>query len=111
MDGPGIFRLAAEKIEDFVDRLIGTSADRWEGIDLVIPHQGSLLAMRHLRQRIGAPAEKMIEIAQNHGNIIAAAMPLALHEAVVQGRLQRGQHALFLGTSAGFSLGGALIRY
>lgn len=111
MDGPGVFRLAAERIEAFVSGLIGSAPDRWEGIDLVIPHQGSLLAMRHLRQRLGIPSEKLIEIASDHGNIIAASLPLAMHEAICQGRLRRGQTALLLGTSAGFSLGGALVRF
>jgi len=111
MDGPGVFRLAAERIEAFVSGLIGGSPDRWDGIDLVIPHQGSLLAMRHLRQRIGVPSDKLIEIAQDHGNMIAASLPAALHEAILQGRLRRGQAALLLGTSAGFSLGGALLRF
>ncbi len=111
MDGPGVFRLAAERIEAFVAGLIGDAPDRWEGVDLVIPHQGSLLAMRHLRQRIGIPTEKLIEIAHDHGNMIAASLPAALHEAIQQGRLRRGQTTLLLGTSAGFSLGGALLRF
>jgi 3-oxoacyl-[acyl-carrier-protein] synthase III len=111
MDGPGVFRLAAERIGPFVAGLIGETADRWDSIDLVIPHQGSLLAMRHLRHRLGIPEEKLIEIAADHGNLIAASLPLALHEAIRSGRLLRGQTAMFLGTSAGFSLGGALLRY
>jgi len=111
MDGPGVFRLAAERIGPFVAGMIGEAENRWDGIDLVIPHQGSLLAMRHLRQRLGIPAEKLIEIAADHGNLIAASLPLALHEAIRSGRLQRGQTAMLLGTSAGFSLGGALLRY
>lgn len=111
MDGPGVFRLAAERIETFVSGLIGDSPQRWDGIDLVIPHQGSLLAMRHLRQRIGVPEEKLIEIAHDHGNMIAASLPLAMHVAISQGRLRRGQTTLLLGTSAGFSLGGALLRF
>lgn len=111
MDGPSVFRLAAEKMEAFVARLVGTGASRWDGIDWVIPHQASLPAIRHLRRRLGIPAGKLVETIQHQGNVIAASMPLALHEVIVSGRLQRGQTVLFLGTSAGFSLGGALIRY
>lgn len=111
MDGPGIFRLAAEKMESFVTSLIGAQPARWDAIDLVIPHQASLLAMRHLRKRLGIPQAKLMEIVADHGNTIAAALPMALHEAIVQGRLQRGQTALLIGTSAGFSIGGALLRY
>ena len=111
MDGPGIFRFAAERMAPFVARLIGESPRRWDAVDLLIPHQGSLTAMHHLRKRIGVSRDKLVEIAQDHGNTISAALPMALHKAITQGRLSRGQTALFLGTSAGFSLGGALIRY
>ena len=111
MDGPGIFRLASERMESFVAGLVGTARNRWDAVDVVIPHQGSLLAMRHLRKRLEIPREKIVEIAANHGNVIAASLPMALHEAIVQGRLKEGQTALLLGTSAGFSLGGALLRY
>jgi 3-oxoacyl-[acyl-carrier-protein] synthase III len=111
MDGPGIFRLAAQRMEPFVASLVGNSADRWDAIDVILPHQGSLTAMRHLRRRLGIPKDKLVEIAQTHGNAIAAGLPMALHEAISSGKLVRGQTALFLGTSAGFSLGGGLIRY
>jgi 3-oxoacyl-[acyl-carrier-protein] synthase III len=111
MDGPGVFRLAAEHMEPFVARLVGSAPDRWDSVDLVLPHQGSLTAMRHLRRRLGIPKEKLVEIAETHGNTISATLPMALHEAITSGRLARGQTALFLGTSAGFSLGGALLRY
>ena len=111
MDGPAVFRLAAEKMETFVAGLVGTSADRWDAIDWVIPHQASLPAIRHLRRRLGIPSAKLIETIQHQGNVIAASIPLALHEAITTGRLRRGQTVLFLGTSAGFSLGGALLRY
>lgn len=111
MDGASVFRLAAEKIEAFVARLIGSATSRWDAIDWVIPHQASLPAIRHLGRRLGIPNEKLVETVQHHGNVIAASMPLALHELITSGRLARGQTVLFLGTSAGFSLGGALLRY
>lgn len=111
MDGPAVFRLAAEKMAPFVEQLVGSSDDRWDSIDWVIPHQASLPAIRHLRRRLGIPAGKLIETIQHQGNVIAASMPLALNEAIQSGRLLRGQTVLFLGTSAGFSLGGALLRY
>ncbi|MCE9609103.1 MAG: hypothetical protein K8R23_02630 [Chthoniobacter sp.] len=111
MDGPAVFRLAAEKIESFVARLVGAASTRWDSIDWVIPHQASLPGIRHLRRRLRIPAAKLIETVQHQGNVIAASIPLALHEAITSGRLQRGQTVLFLGTSAGFSLGGALLRY
>ncbi len=111
MDGAAVFRLAAEKMEPFVKRLVGGSSSRWDAVDWVVPHQASLPAVRHLRKRLGIPVAKVVETVQRQGNVIAASIPLALHEAVNTGRIQRDQTVLLIGTSAGFSLGGALLRY
>ncbi len=111
MDGPKVFRLAAKHIDRFVTSLIGGQADRWDRVDWVIPHQASPLAIRHLSRQLGIAGEKRIEIAADCGNTIAASMPMALHRAIQAGKIQRGQQTLLLGTSAGFSLGGALLRY
>jgi 3-oxoacyl-[acyl-carrier-protein] synthase-3 len=111
MDGPSVFRLATEKMEPFVEQLVGGAGARWTDIDWVIPHQASLPAIRHLARRLGIPRAKLVETIQHHGNVISASMPLALHAMITSGRLQRGQTVLFLGTSAGFSLGGVLLRY
>jgi 3-oxoacyl-[acyl-carrier-protein] synthase-3 len=50
-------------------------------------------------------------IARDYGNTIAASIPLALHEAVQQGRIERGDKVMLLGTSAGFSMGALLLQY
>ncbi len=80
-------------------------------MQMVIPHQASLMAMRLLRKQLGIPEEKLMVIAHNHGNTIAASVPMALHEAIIQGKIQRGDRIMLLGTSAGFSVGGIVLEY
>jgi 3-oxoacyl-[acyl-carrier-protein] synthase III len=80
-------------------------------IDLVIPHQASLMSMRLLRKQLEIPEDRLMVIAHDHGNTIAAAIPMALHEAIHQGKLKRGDRALLLGTAAGFSVGGIVLEY
>ena len=111
MDGPAVFRLAAAKIDPFVSRLLGVGGTRWDEIDWVIPHQASLPALQHVRRRLRIPKAKFVENIERQGNVIAASIPLALHEVIVSGRLRRGQTIFLLGSSAGFSLGAALLRY
>ncbi len=111
MDGPAVFRLASANIESFISQLIGSESDRWDAIDWVVPHQASLPALVHIRRRLRVPAGKFVENIARQGNVIAASIPLTLHELIVSGRLQRGQTVLLLGSSAGFSLGAALLRY
>ena len=53
----------------------------------------------------------MIDIYADHGNQVAASLPSALHVAICSGRLRRGDIALLLGSGAGVSLGGIVLRY
>lgn len=111
MDGRELYRLVAEKLPPLVEQLLSRNQLTWDDIALVIPHQASPSAMRLVRQRIGCPAEKFFTVVAGLGNMVAASIPAALHLAVEQGRLQRGQTVMFLGTSAGVSLGASLITY
>ena len=109
--GPARWTVLMAFLAAVIARLVGEGRDRWDGVDWVVPHQASLPGIWRLARRLRIPRRKMNETVRSHGNVIAASIPLALHEAIVSGRLQRGQTVFLLGTSAGFSLGGALLRY
>ncbi|NOT61025.1 MAG: 3-oxoacyl-ACP synthase, partial [Acidobacteria bacterium] len=67
--------------------------------------------LKHIGRRLGIPREKLFNIFATHGNQVAASLPTALHEAIAQDRIRRGDRVLLLGTSAGVSLGGMVIEY
>ncbi|MNP65323.1 3-oxoacyl-[acyl-carrier-protein] synthase 3 [compost metagenome] len=77
----------------------------------VIPHQGSAMALRLMQKKLGISGGQMVNITPDHGNTIAASIPMALHEAIRQGRITRGGRVLLLGTAAGLSLGGMTLVY
>ncbi|OWR31767.1 3-oxoacyl-ACP synthase [Saccharibacillus sp. O23] len=111
MDGEGIFRQASRLLPDFMDRLLGGAGLAMSEFKLVVPHQGSVMAMRLLQRKLGISEEQMLYIAPHYGNVIAASIPLGLDMAVREGRLERGDRVLLVGTSAGLSLGGAALVY
>ena len=112
MDGPGVFMATARRFPSFVTRLLEGCALSQDDIDLIIPHQASAAALKHLRRVFRkTPPERVVDIFADHGNQIAASLPSALHAAISDGRLKRGDVALLVGTAAGVSLGGAVIRY
>ncbi len=111
MDGRGVYRLALELLPSFVERLLAPTGLKIADLQMVIPHQASLMAMHLLCKQLGIPEQKLMVIAHNHGNTMAASIPMALHEAIVQSKIQRGDRVMLLGTSAGFSLGGILLEY
>ncbi len=111
MDGKAIFRLVLKEINGFIKRLFNNTNFTLDDMDLVIPHQASGMAMRILREKLGIPKEKYMDIIENHGNTIAASIPMALHEAIKQGKIKHGDKVLLIGTSAGLSIGGIILEY
>lgn len=111
MDGKAVFKMSSKVIHSFVDTLLGNANLSMDDIDLVIPHQASGMAMRILRNKLGISEDKFMNIIGNHGNTIASSIPMALHEAIQQKKIQRGDKVMLFGTSAGLSLGGIILEY
>jgi 3-oxoacyl-[acyl-carrier-protein] synthase-3 len=111
MDGHGVFRATAKRFPPFLNALLADAAVSGQELDSVIPHQASAPALEHLKRSIPDGHARTVDIFRQTGNQIAASMPHALHRAKNEGRLATGSHALLIGTSAGISLGGAVIRW
>ncbi|PJD97240.1 MAG: 3-oxoacyl-ACP synthase [Parachlamydia sp.] len=109
MNGMEIFRMASKTILPFMNKLLKTL--HLDDIDLVIPHQASVMAIRIIQKKLGLENDQIVNIARHCGNVIAASLPMALHEAIQNHRLKRGDKCVLLGTSAGFSIGGIILEY
>lgn len=110
MDGKRVYRAAAEQFDRFVGGLLAEAGLALSGIDRVVPHQASQLGMQHIFKRLGVPHERVEDIFATHGNQVSASLPTALHHALSSGRLSSGDTALLIGTAAGVTLGGAVLR-
>lgn len=110
MEGRAVFRFASERLPVFVERLLREAGIGWKDLKMVIPHQGSLMAMRLLRKRLGIPEEQFFTHAQDGANTIAATIPIGLHEAWRQSLIRRGDRIALIGTSAGLSIGGIILE-
>ncbi|MEI7026783.1 beta-ketoacyl-ACP synthase III [Paenibacillus sp. y28] len=111
MQGEAIFRMASKRLPAFLDRLLNDAGSEIKDLKLVIPHQGSAIAMELLRRKLRISKEQLLYITPDHGNTIAASIPMGLHEAASQGLIKRGDRLLLLGTSAGLTLGGVVLDY
>lgn len=111
MDGPATFRAAGRHMPRLLAHLLDTAGLALGDIDCVVPHQASGGGLDRIVRALRLPDARTVRILGRHGNQVAASLPHALHHAIDSGRLQRGQTCLLLGTGAGLSLGGAVLRY
>ena len=111
MEGKRVYKMAAELLPGFVQNLMEMAKTSLSEIACVIPHQGSALGLHHLTKMLGLEAKRVIDIFRDHGNQVGASLPTALHTALSQQRLKRGDKALLIGFGAGISVGGMVLEY
>ena len=111
MDGPAVFKLAVGVL-DSVARSVLVKAGRSESdIDWLIPHQANIRIMQSTAKKLKLAPQKLIATVDHHGNTSAASIPLALDEAVRDGRIRRGDTLMLEGVGGGFTWGAALLDY
>ncbi|MDV6375216.1 3-oxoacyl-[acyl-carrier-protein] synthase III C-terminal domain-containing protein [Deinococcus arenicola] len=109
MHGLSVLRLASQVVPGFLETLRPGLSTGLPGIDRVVPHQASAAGL-DLMRRYGWP-EGQTEVTLTHlGNVIAASLPLTLHQALTAGRAGEGDTVLFAGTGAGLIAGGLILR-
>jgi 3-oxoacyl-[acyl-carrier-protein] synthase-3 len=80
-------------------------------IDLLIPHQANIRIIEATAKHAGMPMDKVMVNVDRYGNTSSASIPLALEQAITEGRVQRGSLLLLVAFGAGFTWGSAVIRW
>ena len=111
MDGKEVFRHAVVNLAAAVDAAIASTGVTAADIDWLVPHQANRRIMDGMAHRLKLPPEKVVYTIDRHANTSAASVPLALAEAVNDGRIQRGQLVLLEAMGGGFTWGSALLRW
>ena len=110
MEGKRVFRMAHKYGATTLEELRPGLSKGLGDIRMVVPHQASGFALKALAF-YGWPDEKVAVTVDRLGNCIAASLPATLYEVVRDGRIERGDEVLLIGTGAGLSIGGAIITY
>ncbi|HEY5957305.1 MAG TPA: beta-ketoacyl-ACP synthase III [Polyangiaceae bacterium] len=110
MDGKDIFKVAVKKLTSASLSAMKDAALEPEQIDWVVPHQANLRIINQVAARLGVPYERVIINIENRGNTSSASIPLALDEAVRDGRIRPGHVVLMSALGAGISWASALVR-
>jgi 3-oxoacyl-[acyl-carrier-protein] synthase-3 len=111
MDGKDVFRHAVVKLAAAVEAAITSTGVTAADIDWLVPHQANRRIMDGMAHRLKLPPEKVVYTIDRHANTSAASIPLALAEAVNDGRIQRGHLVLMEAMGGGFTWGSALLRW
>jgi len=111
MDGPKIFKQALKYLPEFFTGLLNQANVQRRDLKLFIPHQASSMALRLIQSKLDISDEQYFMYLDRVGNTIGASIPMGIHFAIEEGKIQRGDLLSLVGTSAGFSIGGMILRY
>jgi 3-oxoacyl-[acyl-carrier-protein] synthase-3 len=111
MDGPAVFKLAVGVLESVARSVLAKAGRHESDIDWLIPHQANIRIMQSTAKKLKLAPEKLIATVDHHGNTSAASIPLALDEAVRDGKIRRGDTLMLEGVGGGFTWGAVLLDY
>jgi hypothetical protein len=97
MDGQAVFKFAVRVLAEIAEEVCASAGMQTVDVDWLIPHQANIRIIEATGKKLGINREKVIVTVDRHGNTSAASVPLALDEAVRDGRIQRGQKVLVEG--------------
>jgi 3-oxoacyl-[acyl-carrier-protein] synthase-3 len=111
MDGQAVFKFAVKVLAEVAHEVLDAAGMSAAQLDWLVPHQANVRILQATAKKLGLPAENCIVTVERHGNTSAASIPLALDEAVRDGRVQRDQHLLLEGVGGGFTWGAVLLKF
>ncbi len=111
MEGRYVFKHAVTRFPEVIQEALAAHGYTPADLDLLIPHQANLRISQLVAMGLELPEEKVFNNIQRYGNTTAASIPIALHEAVQQGRVKPGALVCLAAFGAGFTWGAALMRW
>ena len=111
MDGGGVFKFAVKVLEEVTEEALAANRMQKSDIDWLVPHQANIRIIQATAKKLGMSMEKVVLTVDRHANTSAASIPLALDEAVRDGRIRPGQRVLLEGVGGGFTWGAILVKW
>jgi 3-oxoacyl-[acyl-carrier-protein] synthase III len=111
MEGREVFRQAVQHLSEVVGEALEANGLAASDIDWLVPHQANTRIIDAVGRRLGLAAERTIVTIERHANTSAASIPLALDEAVADGRIRPGHLVLMEALGGGLTWGASIVRW
>ena len=111
MNGNFVFKNAVTRFPETMMEALNSAGKSVDDLDLFIPHQANLRIAQFVQKTFNLPDEKLYNNIQKYGNTTAASIPLALSEAIAEGKIKRGDLVLLSDFGSGFTWGSILFEY
>ena len=111
MAGSEVFKAAVRSMAEAADQALMRAGMTGDDINLLVPHQANVRIIEATAKYAKIPMEKVFVNVDRYGNMSSATVPIALDEAIEQGRIKRGDNVLLVAFGAGFTWGASVLRW
>jgi len=111
MKGNEVFKMAVNTLGRIVDETLDANDMEKTDVDWLIPHQANIRIIQATAKKLRMNMDHVVVTVHEHGNTSAASIPLALNEAVRDGRIKKGETLLMEAFGGGFTWGSALLKF
>lgn len=111
MNGSEVFKFAMKMLPEVTEQALALADLRKEDIDLIVPHQANIRIIEAAARRLDLPMEKFMVNLDRYGNTSSASIPIAIHEALENGRIKSGDVLVLTGFGAGLTWGSIVMRW
>ena len=111
MNGQTVFKHAVVRFPQVIKEALDQNGFEAKDIDMLVPHQANLRITQFVQQKMGLSDDKVFSNIQRYGNTTAASVPIALSEAVQEGKIKRGDLVCLAAFGSGFTWASALLKF
>jgi len=111
MEGREVFKFAVKIQGEAIEQVLESAGLKTDAVDLVIPHQANIRIIDSAINRLNIPSDKFYVNVHKYGNTSAASIPLALDEAIAEGRVKKGDCVALVGFGAGLTWGAGVMKW
>lgn len=111
MNAKEVWNQAVSVLPDSINKVLSDTNTNVNDIRMLIPHQPSINILKIIAKEVGLPMSKVKTVMDRYGNIAGASIPIALHEAIINKEITRGDKILFTAIGSGWTWGTILMNY
>jgi 3-oxoacyl-[acyl-carrier-protein] synthase-3 len=111
MNGKEVFRRAVRVVVESAQKAMEDAGITADDLSLMVPHQANIRIIEAACDRLGIPMEKSVIVLDRYGNTSSASIPLAMADAIENGRVKKGEYALMTGFGAGMTWASSVVKW
>jgi 3-oxoacyl-[acyl-carrier-protein] synthase-3 len=105
INGKEVFKFSTKIVGDMMEEVLQRNNMTLDQVKIIVPHQANIRIIESAAKRFKCPIDKFYTNIHKYGNTVAASIPLALHEALLEGKIEEGDVVFFAGFGGGLTYG------